>query len=80
MPLPLLVTKLMGMTGYGPALFHDLLSDDDLLTEGSSIGDVSSLNCPTLRECTVVDVQGPQTVLLETGDTHTSPEPRAGPG
>jgi hypothetical protein len=43
MPLPLLATKLVGMTGYGPALFHDLLSDDDLLTEGSSVGDVSSL-------------------------------------
>jgi hypothetical protein len=26
MPLPSLMTKFVGMTGYGPALFHDLLS------------------------------------------------------
>jgi hypothetical protein len=30
MPLPLLATKLVGMMGYGPTLFHDLLSDNDL--------------------------------------------------
>jgi hypothetical protein len=77
MPLPLLATKLMGMTGYGPASFHDLLSDDDLLTEGSSIGDVSSLGCPVLRECVMADVQGPQPVLVETWDTHTPPDPSA---
>jgi hypothetical protein len=60
MPLPLLATKLVGMTVYGPASFHDLLFDDDLLTEGSSVGDVSSLGCPALQECAMVDVQGPQ--------------------
>jgi hypothetical protein len=77
MLLPLLVTKLVCMTGYGPASFHDLLSDDDLLTEGSSVGDVSSLGCPALRECAMAHVQEPQLVLLETGDTHTPPDPRA---
>jgi hypothetical protein len=50
MPLPLLATKLVGMMGYGPASFHDLLSDDELLTHGSSVGNVSSLGCPVLRE------------------------------
>jgi hypothetical protein len=73
MPLPLLATKLVGMTGYGPASFHDLLSDDDPLTEGSSVGDVSSLGCLALRECAMVDVQGPQLVPVETGDTQTPP-------
>jgi hypothetical protein len=48
MPLPLLATKLVGMMGYGPASFHDLLSDDDLLSEGSSVEDVLSLGYPVL--------------------------------
>jgi hypothetical protein len=58
MPQPSLATKLVGMTRYGPASFHDLLSDDDLLIEGSSVGDVSSLGCPALRECAMANVQG----------------------
>jgi hypothetical protein len=56
MLLTLLTTKLMGMTGYGLASFHNLLSDDDLLTNGSSIRDVLSLGCPALRECAMADV------------------------
>jgi hypothetical protein len=76
MPLPLLATKLVGKTGYSPPSFHDLLSDDDLLTEGSSIGDISSLGCLVLRVCVMADVQGPQPVPMETGDTHTPPDPR----
>jgi hypothetical protein len=56
MPLPSLATKFMGMTGYGPVSFHDLLDNDDLLSEGSSFGDVSSLGCPALRECDMADV------------------------
>jgi hypothetical protein len=71
----LLATKLVGMMGYGPASFQDLCSDDDLLTEGSSVGDVSSLGCPVLRECIMVDVQGPQLVPVGTEDTHTPPDP-----
>jgi hypothetical protein len=58
MPLRLLVTKFVGMTGLGPASFHDLFSDDDLLSEGSSVGNVSSLGCPVLRECAMADVRG----------------------
>jgi hypothetical protein len=77
MPLPLLATKLVGMMGYGSASFHDLLSDDDLLTEGFSVGDVLSLGCLVLRECGMADVQGPQPVPVESGDTHTPPDLRA---
>jgi hypothetical protein len=40
-------TPLVGMTGYGPASFHDLLSDDDLLTEGSASG----MCCPSAVLC-----------------------------
>jgi hypothetical protein len=75
MLLPLLATKLVGMMGYGPASFHDLLSDDDLLTKGSSIRNVSSLGCPALWECSMADVQGPQPISVETRDTHTSQGP-----
>jgi hypothetical protein len=70
-PPPSLVTKLVGMTGYGPTSFHDLLFDDDLLTEGSSIGDVSSPGYPGLRECSMADVQGKRPKPVKTEDTHT---------
>jgi hypothetical protein len=65
------------MTGYGPTTFHDLFSDDDLLSEGSSVGDMSSPGYPALREYTVADVQGRQPVPVETEYTHTLPGPRA---
>jgi hypothetical protein len=45
---PSLVTKLVGMMGNGLTSFHDLLSDDDLLTEVSSIRDVLSPSYPML--------------------------------
>jgi hypothetical protein len=48
-PPPLLATKLVGMMGYSPASFHNLLSEDDLLAKGSSVGDVSSPGYPVLR-------------------------------
>jgi RNAse (barnase) inhibitor barstar len=53
MPLPFLTTKIVDMTGFSPASFHDLLSNDDLLMEDSSVRDVS------LWECAMADVQGP---------------------
>jgi hypothetical protein len=74
---PSLATKLVGMMGYSPASLHDLLSDDDLLTEDSSIGDLTSLSCPALRECAMANVQGAQAVPMETEDMHTPPDPRA---
>jgi hypothetical protein len=38
------------MTGYSPASFHDLFFYDDLLSEGSSVGDLSPLGYPALWE------------------------------
>jgi hypothetical protein len=55
-PQPPPVTKFVGMTGYGPASFHDLFSDDDHLSEGSSVGNLLHLSCPTLQECVMADV------------------------
>jgi hypothetical protein len=75
MLLCFLATKLVGITGYGPTLFHDLLSDDDLLTEGCSVRDVSFLGSPMLWQCVMADVQGLQSVPVETEDTHTLPDP-----
>jgi hypothetical protein len=77
MSLPSLATKFIGMPGYSPASFHDLFSNDDLLTEGSTVKDVSSLGCPALRESAIVDVQGQPMVPADTEDTHTPPDPRA---
>jgi hypothetical protein len=67
----------VGITGYSPASFHDLFSDDDLLSEGSGIGDVSSPGCPALQECAMADVQGRKLVPVENEDTHTPPDLRA---
>jgi hypothetical protein len=65
------------MTGYGPTSFHDFFSDDDLMSEVSSVGDLSPSGYPALRECTMADVQGQLPVPVEIEDTHTSPDPRA---
>jgi hypothetical protein len=72
------MTKLVGLTRYGPASFHDLLSDDDLLAEGSSVGDVSSPSYLGLRECAMADIQGQWSDPAETEDMHTQPDPCTG--
>jgi hypothetical protein len=72
-----LATVIVGMTRDGPASFHDLFSNDDLLSEGYNIGDVSTLSCPALRECTMADAPGQMAVPEETEDTHTPPDPHA---
>jgi hypothetical protein len=50
-PQPPPAIEFVGVMGYNPASFHDLFSNDDLLSEGSSISDLSPLGCPVLREC-----------------------------
>jgi hypothetical protein len=77
LPQPSPAIDFVGMTGYSAASFHDLFSDDDLLSEGSSIGDLSPLGCPALRECAMADMQGRQPVPVETEDTHTALDPCA---
>jgi hypothetical protein len=65
------------MMGYGPASFHNLLSNNDLLAEGSSIRDLSSPGYPVLRECAMADMQGQRPDPVETEDTHIVSYPRA---
>jgi hypothetical protein len=80
MPAPQRVIEFVGMIGHSPALFHDLFSDDDLLSEGSSVGDLSSHGYPVLRECAMADVQGQLPAPVETKDTHTPQDPHVGLG
>jgi hypothetical protein len=69
------MTEFVSIIGHGPVSFHDLFSDDDLLSEGSSVGNLSPVGCPGLQECTMADVQGRQLVPMEIEDTHTPPDP-----
>lgn len=46
--------EFVGMVDYAFASFHDLC-DDELESDGSSIGDVMALDHPLSRECTMVD-------------------------
>jgi hypothetical protein len=77
MPAPPRVTEFVGMTGYNTALFHDLFSYDDLLSEGSSVGDLSYPGCPALRDCAMADVQWQLPAPAETKDMHTPQKPHA---
>jgi len=51
---PPLTSEFMGMVDYAPASFHDLM-DDDVESDGSSIGDVMASSHPLSREYTMVD-------------------------
>ena len=44
--LPPLMSKFMGMTSYAPTYFLDLM-DDDVESDGSSIGDVAPSHGPS---------------------------------
>ena len=43
----------MGMVSYGPSCFLDIM-DDDIGSDGSSIGDVAPSHRPS-RECAMTD-------------------------
>ena len=43
--LPPLASEFVGMAGYAPASFHDLI-DDEVESNGSSIGDVMAPGHP----------------------------------
>ena len=62
--LPPLTSKFMGMASYAPTSFHDLM-DDDVESDGSSIGDVMAPSHPLSCECTMVDSLGLSPVVVE---------------
>ena len=61
-PSPL-ASKFVGMTGYAPAVSHELL-DDEGESDGSSIGDVAPRHRPS-RECAMADAPGQPPVIAE---------------
>ena len=63
------------MASYAPTYFYELL-DDEVESDGSSIGDVAPDHRPS-RECAMVDAPGQPPVVAESLETHTPPDPRA---
>ena len=72
---PPLTSEFMGMAGYAPVCFHDLV-DDEVESDGSSIGDVVAPSHPLSWECAMVDAPGQPPVVVESLQTHTPPDPR----
>ena len=73
--LPPLTSEFVGMVGYPPASFHDLV-DDEVESDGSSIGDVAAPSHPLSWECAMVDALGQPLVVAESLQTHTPLDPR----
>ena len=61
---PPLTSEFMGMASYAPASFHDLM-DDDVESDGSSIGDVVASSHPLSRECAMADAPRQPLVVVE---------------
>ena len=71
-----LTCEFMGMAGYAPTSFHDLM-DDEVESDGSSIGDVVAPGHPLSRECAMADALGQPPVVAESLQTHTTLDPHA---
>ena len=72
--LPPLTSEFVGMASYAPTCFLDLM-DDDVESDGSSIGDV----VPSHRfsqECAMADALGQPPVETESLQTHAPLDPR----
>ena len=54
---PPLTSEFVGMASYAPASFHDLM-DEDVESDGSSIGDVMAPSHPLSHECAMADALG----------------------
>ena len=72
---PPLTSKFVAMASYAPTYFLDLM-DDDIESDGSSIGDVAPSHRPS-RKCAMADAPGQPPVVTESLHTHTPPDPRA---
>ena len=72
---PPLTSEFVGMAGYAPASFHDLM-DDKVESDGSSIGDIVAPSHPLSRKCAMVDAPGQPPVVAESLQTHTPLDPR----
>ena len=54
---PPLTYEFMGMAGYTPTSFYDLM-DDEVESDGSSIDDVVAPGHPLSPECAMTDASG----------------------
>ena len=72
-PSPL-TSKFVGMAGYAPASFHGLI-DDEVKSDGSSIGDVVAPGHPLSQECAMADAPRQPPVVAESLQTHTPLNP-----
>ena len=61
---PSLTSKFVGMAGYAPASFHDLV-DDEVESDGSSIGDVMAPSHPLSYKYAMADALGQRPVVAE---------------
>ena len=61
---PPLTSEFVGMVGYAPTSFHDLI-DDEVQSDSSSISDIVAPGHPLSRECAMADAPGQ---LLEVVD------------
>ena len=61
---PPLTSKFVGMAGYAPASFHDLM-DDNVESDDSSIGDVMVPSHPLSWEYAMVDALGQPPVVAK---------------
>ena len=66
-PLPL-TSEFMGMASYAPTYFLDIM-DDDVRSDGSSIGDVAPSHRPS-REYAMADAPGQPPVVADSVQTH----------
>ena len=57
-------SEFMGMAGYAPASFHDLM-DDEVESDGSNIGNVVAPSHPLSWECAMVDALEQPPVVVE---------------
>ena len=73
---PPLTSELVGMTGYAPTSFHDLV-DEEVESNGSSIDDIMAPSHPLSRECAMADASGQPSVIAESLQTHTPLDPCA---
>ena len=74
--LPPLTSEFVGMVGYAPASFHDLV-DDEVESDGSSTSDVMAPVHPLSQECAMADALGQPLEVVESLHTHTPPDPHA---
>ena len=65
------------MASYAPVSFHDLM-DDEVESNGSSIGDIVAPSHPLSWKYAMADAPGQPPVVVESTQTHTPLDPRVG--